>query len=709
MTASPLHAVGRAQPFAVQPGTPSEEALLRQVLDADPADLAALLALAELRQGRGDAAGAVTLLLRAAALVPDDAQVWQALGGALVRAGEIAAVRPVLRRALDCAPSRLYLAQQWAEVAARSGAAPAADAELAARIAADPLDAVALHATATLRWQEGRTADALDLIDVVLALRPDDPAPAILRAVLLTRTLQLTEAEAAMAHAVALAPDDLQLANDHAVLLNRLCRYEEARAALEAHIARFGPTSRAMCNLANALLLMGDQQAAEAVGLRAMSVWPDDFPVRRALCAAMAYTPCVTGTSLSDQLRAASPLAPRVLPPASWTADRDPDRRLRIGLLSGTLRVHPVGWLTVAGFEALDRDAFELVVFAHHTADDFIARRFRAIAAEWHDVQPLTNPALAELARQRGIDILIDLGGYGEHGRMPACAERLAPVQVKWVGSQYHTTGLAEMDWMLTDRWETPDGFERFYSERLLRLPDGYVCYAPSPDTPDVAKLPARAAGAVTFGCFNNIAKVTPQVLAAWAEILRRALRPRGHRSRPADGAGPLAAPRVPAGLQRGRPRARPVPVFRRADDVRGAVHGRARADLARRDLRQPPLAQPRLQCRAAGLGRVGRRRLHRARGRLGGRPRRPGSVARRPARQDAPQSALRRAALRPQPRRSAALRMAGLVPRRWGEGPGDRRLRSPPGGGSRAVRRRQRGPACVSGFGPSPSSSQRR
>ncbi len=105
---------------------------------------------------------------------------------------------------------------------------------------------------------------------------------------------------------------------------------------------------------------------------------------------------------------------------------------------------------------------------------------------------------------------------------MAACANRLAPVQMKWVGMQSHSSGLAEMDWFVTDRWETPDGFEPFYSERLLRLPDGYVCYSPPAHAPDVVELPALKNGFVTFGCFNNLAKITPRVIATWATILQR-------------------------------------------------------------------------------------------------------------------------------------------------------------------------------------------
>jgi protein O-GlcNAc transferase len=129
---------------------------------------------------------------------------------------------------------------------------------------------------------------------------------------------------------------------------------------------------------------------------------------------------------------------------------------------------------------------------------------------------------LTETAREHGLDILIDLGGYGEKARMAACCNRLAPVQIKWVGNQSHCTGIPEMDWFLTDCWETPPGFESLYSERLLALPDGYVCYSPPPYAPDVVTLPAMSNGYITFGCFNNLAKMTPRVIATWSAILDR-------------------------------------------------------------------------------------------------------------------------------------------------------------------------------------------
>ena len=130
--------------------------------------------------------------------------------------------------------------------------------------------------------------------------------------------------------------------------------------------------------------------------------------------------------------------APRVLPRLPQPPLRnnpDPNRPLVVGLLSGSLRSHPVGWLTVAGIETLDPSQFAVVCLAQNSApEDPIARRYRAASRDWFDVDSLSDAALTTLAREQGIDILIDLGGYGDAARMPACANRLAPVQIKWVG-----------------------------------------------------------------------------------------------------------------------------------------------------------------------------------------------------------------------------------------------------------------------------------
>jgi predicted O-linked N-acetylglucosamine transferase (SPINDLY family) len=337
----------------------------------------------------------------------------------------------------------------------------------------------------------------------------------------LARTQRVAAAEAALRRANALDPDNPQLMNDHAAVLMRMHRHAQARAKLIEVIDRHGEHIGALCNLANATVNCGLQEEGVAHAERAIALAPEAALPRRTLANTLPYLDGVAASTLLAALTACSDRLPRT-PAPPWTNARDPDRALRVGLLSGSLRTHPVGWLTVAGFEALDPRGFNIIALAQNAGRDSIARRFRTLAQDWHDIDTIDDLGLARLARELRIDVLIDLGGHGDSGRMPACAHRLAPVQIKWVGMQSHSSGLAEMDWILTDRWETPPGSEALYTERLLRLPDGYICYCPPPYAPDVGPPPARANGHVTFGCFNNLAKITPRVLATWAEVLRR-------------------------------------------------------------------------------------------------------------------------------------------------------------------------------------------
>jgi predicted O-linked N-acetylglucosamine transferase (SPINDLY family) len=91
---------------------------------------------------------------------------------------------------------------------------------------------------------------------------------------------------------------------------------------------------------------------------------------------------------------------------------------------------------------------------------------------------------------------------------------------VTYIGYQ-NTTGMAAMDYRLTDEYSDPSGTtDAFYTEKLVRLPRSFFCYRPSDDAPPVGALPLTANGHVTFGSFNNFAKVTPRVLAAWARVL---------------------------------------------------------------------------------------------------------------------------------------------------------------------------------------------
>ena len=662
------------------------EAAYRRVLEVNPRRAEALIALAGLLIVRAEGGEARTLLIRCLGIAPDRAEAWAALGLALLLTAEPSLAHSAFLEAQRLEPAVPEYALHGIEAARVAGQAEAEVARLTLASEADPLNPVPLLARGVLLERIGRRMEALDALDAAATLAPDALLPVKLLGCALARSHRLREAEVALRRASELDPDDPRLRNDRGTVLMRLHRHAEAHTLLSGVTAQHGEDPLVLCNLANATACLGWQEAAVSLARRAIELDPNAVLPRRALCNTLPYRDGVTGAEVLAALRDCAARLPRTdLGPCA--NDRTPGRRLTVGLLSGTLKTHPVGWLTVAGIETLDPARFAVVCLVQNAApQDPIARRFRAVARDWVEIDTLDDVALATRARDLGIDVLIDLGGYGDAARMPACAHRLAPVQVKWVGMQNHSSGLPEMDWFITDRWETPPELTSIYSERLLRLPDGYVCYSPPGYAPDVLPLPALANGHITFGCFNNLAKVTPRVIATWAAVLHRVpgsrlvlkthqfgdradrgsiarrLRRTGHRRGTAGPAWLLAASRVHGRVWRDRHRAGPISLFRRADHLRGVVDGRPHRDAAGRDLRLPSFHEPSEQCRADRLGGARRGGLRRTGGGEGGGRGVAGGAACGAAGARQGEPAVRRAALRTQPWRRAAACLDGVV-----------------------------------------------
>jgi protein O-GlcNAc transferase len=499
----------------------AEEAY-RHVLELNPDRAKALIALGGLLLARGEAAQSRDLLRHCCDVAPDEMEAWDTLGLALRATGAPTLALAAFVTAQRLQPNVLRPMLNGVEVAIDAGTADAELTRLEAACEHDPLNPVPQAGRGLLLERLGRRSQAIDALEIATIMAPDALEPLGLFGGLLARANRLAEAEPVLRRVSVLQPNNAQARGDHAVVLMRMHEHARARTILLDLLERYGPLLPTLNNLSNATLCIGLQDAAVALARQAIELYPLEMLAWRALCNNLPYQDGAHGPELLSALRACAALLPRTDQPG-FANTRDLDRKLVIGLLSGSLRSHPVGWLTVAGVETLDPERFSVVCLVQNAEpEDPLARRYRAIAKEWIEVDGMSNEVLTATAREHGLDILIDLGGYGDNARMIACCNRLAPVQIKWVGSQNHSTGIPEMDWFLTDRWETPPGFEVLYSERLLRMPDGYVCYSPPPHAPDVGTLPALSKGLVTFGCFNNLAKMTPRVIATWSTILGR-------------------------------------------------------------------------------------------------------------------------------------------------------------------------------------------
>jgi predicted O-linked N-acetylglucosamine transferase (SPINDLY family) len=194
---------------------------------------------------------------------------------------------------------------------------------------------------------------------------------------------------------------------------------------------------------------------------------------------------------------------------------------LRVGLVSPDFGRHPVGFFLIRCLENLDRSQVEVVCYNDRFAEDALTARFRSAAASWRPVHGASDLQLTEQILADRIDVLFDLTGYTAYNRLLVFARKPAPIQITWAG-YVGTTGMEAMDYLLADCQEIPPEAEVHYRERVLRMPDGYVCYDPPAYAPTVAPLPALAGGHVTFGSFNNPTKLNPPLLQTWARILHR-------------------------------------------------------------------------------------------------------------------------------------------------------------------------------------------
>lgn len=197
------------------------------------------------------------------------------------------------------------------------------------------------------------------------------------------------------------------------------------------------------------------------------------------------------------------------------------ERRLRIGYVSPDLRKHSVTYFFEPVLAAHNKEQFEIYCYSILPDEDETTERLKRHADHWREMWRLTDRQAVECIRDDRIDILVDLAGHTGHNRLRMFAEKPAPVQATWLGYPA-TTGLTAMDYRIADALTDPAGeTERYYSEKLIRLPRTFLCYLPDRESPEISDLPVVSTGSVTFGSFNKLSKVTREMIALWSRILK--------------------------------------------------------------------------------------------------------------------------------------------------------------------------------------------
>ncbi|UUE12051.1 methyltransferase regulatory domain-containing protein [Dickeya zeae] len=199
--------------------------------------------------------------------------------------------------------------------------------------------------------------------------------------------------------------------------------------------------------------------------------------------------------------------------------NKDANRPLRIGFISGDFGDHPVTNFLEPIWNSLDRDAFSLYAYSNFQRNDTKANSLKQTAAGWYDVDKMGDLELATLINKDEIDILIDLSGHTAYNRLPVFALKPAPIQITWLGYP-GTTGMRAMDYILMDRNFLERGaLDDQLTESAIYMPS-VKFFEPHNDCPDVNELPALKNGYLTFASFNRPQKITDETLALWAKVL---------------------------------------------------------------------------------------------------------------------------------------------------------------------------------------------
>jgi predicted O-linked N-acetylglucosamine transferase (SPINDLY family) len=512
--------------IAHQAGDPRAAArLLEQSLAADGDQIETLSNLASLHQADGRFDDAVALLDRALARAPAEPRAAASLhynrGNALKALGRLDAAEHAFRAALALQPDMPACHGNLANTLVARGRLDDAVASYRQSLALRPRHAETMrHLTATLRRLR-RFDEAAAALDELAALEPEQAETHAARGALLRDRGDFAGALAAFREAVTRDPLHAEARHDLGVLLLRDSALTDAIGCFETAIALHPSFVAAHVNLGNALTQQGRIAEAMTALERAAALAPDEPNTGSALLFAAQYLPDLPAAELTRRHVAWAERAMDALALGTTHGNRrDPARRLRVGYVSADFRRHAVGDFLMPLLAHHDRVAVEIVGYAEVAHPDRRTAAFEALADRWRPIVGLGHDEVAAQIRADAIDILVDLSGHTAHHRLAVFARKPAPIQLSWLGYPC-TTGMAAIDFRLTDALADPaPAADAQHRERLIRLPDGFQVYVPPLPTPEVGPLPADATGAVTFGSFNNLAKVNDRVIAAWARLL---------------------------------------------------------------------------------------------------------------------------------------------------------------------------------------------
>ncbi len=372
-----------------------------------------------------------------------------------------------------------------------------------------------------LLWKQGQLAAALERLQFALTLRNDVITHCTIGSIL-TEIGRFEEATAAVQQVLQLKPEFADAYNGLGVALQYSCKFSAAIDAYQQSLLLKPDSTAAHINLANALTALHRFHEAEQHYREALRINPDHHTAANNFLMLLQYDPDFDAEALFfEHCKWGARLQEQVTLTSRHANNPEPLRKLRIGYVSPDFRKHSVAYFIEPILRHHDPQVVETFCYAEVAHPDQVTQQLQHLAGNWRFTNGLSDEQVARTIHNDQIDILIDLAGHTASNRLGVFARKPAPIQVAYLGYG-NTTGLDTIDYRISDSVADPVGEPVWYTEQMVRLLHGILCFSPPAEAPECTEPPMAKNGFMTFGSFNRRVKMNPQVIQLWSEILQR-------------------------------------------------------------------------------------------------------------------------------------------------------------------------------------------